>query len=128
MNFPDADTLDAFRRLTLPRDPPFASSSCGISYTDLQALGCVPEEDITVAYHRSFLKRSVVSACEFLYREVNNTLPSTPKTTASPACDADNDWDDFSLSSDSSSQTDDAHDVFYDAVESLECSWFEINM
>lgn len=127
LTFPDSDALDTFRQFTLLRDSPLASQPCSLSYADLQELGCAPEQDITVAYQRSFLKREVVFGCDFLYRRVNDTLSPPLGSMMLPLDHSDDEWDDMKLSS-SSQTSDDDHEVFYDAVESPARSWFEITV
>lgn len=122
MTFPDAVTLDEFRQHTLP---PLAPSSRPLSYAELQAVGCIPEEDITVAYHRSFVDKNVVLGCHFLYGEENicqsnSALSSTLETEVSRILDTDDDWEDFTSGLSSDISNDDSC-VFYDAVEPPEC-------
>ncbi|KAI8969514.1 hypothetical protein BD414DRAFT_541104 [Trametes punicea] len=143
ITFPDCESLEFFREITaaLPPTPITPLSRPPLSVDDLLYFS---EEDITAAYHRSFGPTRLYESWDYLfedghpdgYTEAWVRRGDTPSAEPHPrpdtgACLLDVEWpieDDESgwdMSSQTGSQPSDLE--FYDAIESPECSWFELD-
>ncbi|KAL7280903.1 hypothetical protein ACG7TL_005847 [Trametes sanguinea] len=146
ISFPDGDSLECFRDFTtLFCHTPVPSSSSLPSFSG--DLFRAVEEDITTAYHRSFGAPRPYESWDYLFDDedldayvdahaasCNSSGPSlllSPPSHMGASCvdvdwpveDDDSGWDIASQASAEGSS--DAE--FYDAVESPECSWFELD-
>lgn len=118
VTFPNAALLDAFCQCTVLHDLSGPSGLVAPTLGELQELGCTLEEDITVAYHMSFIHTRLDSACDFLVAALDQEWDvDSPEEDYENLCNLD-DTDMGSCSSD--------EEAFYDTVESLKNSWLDV--